>query len=157
MSVKIGAVELSEDEVKNFREVFDLVDKDHSGNIDAEEVKELMGLLGMFPSKDEVEKMISEIDKDGNGEVDFEEFLVVMAGNQELAYSKRDLLRSFRIFADKELPPGYISPECLEKALTDHLPDKVTMEEAMRLVQHLEVNPEGLINYVDKVNLFMTK
>jgi hypothetical protein len=36
-----------------------------------------MELLGMRPCLDEVEKMIAEIDKDGSGTVDFEEFLQV--------------------------------------------------------------------------------
>jgi hypothetical protein len=36
---------------------------------------------------------------------------------QQLPYSRADLLRSFRMFADKHAPPGSISPEALEAAL----------------------------------------
>ena len=36
-----------------------------------------MNLLGLHPSMEEVEAMVAEIDTDGNGEVDFEEFLQV--------------------------------------------------------------------------------
>ena len=45
--VKVGSVELTDEEVREFREVFDLVDKGKGGTIDAAEVKELMvgGLL----------------------------------------------------------------------------------------------------------------
>ncbi|ACO70037.1 predicted protein, partial [Micromonas commoda] len=60
-----------------FREVFDLVDKDKSGAIETEEVEELTKLLGLDLTRDEVELLVREIDKDGNGEVDFEEFLLV--------------------------------------------------------------------------------
>ena len=42
--MKVGAVELTEEEVREFREVFDLVDKDGGGTIEAKEVKELMEL-----------------------------------------------------------------------------------------------------------------
>ena len=41
------------------------------------QVRDLMVLLGMRPSLGEVEAMIKEIDIDGNGEVDFEEFIQV--------------------------------------------------------------------------------
>lgn len=34
--------------------------------------------LGFEPKKEEVKKMIADIDKDGNGTIDFEEFLGMM-------------------------------------------------------------------------------
>ena len=70
----VGGMFLSDDEISAFREVFSLVDKDGSGEIDAEEVSELMELLGMSADKSTVETMIKEIDADGNGNVDFDEF-----------------------------------------------------------------------------------
>ncbi|KAK3253138.1 hypothetical protein CYMTET_37595 [Cymbomonas tetramitiformis] len=125
--VKVGSVELTDEEVKEFKEVFDLVDKDKGGTISASEVKELMGLLGMHPTQEEVEAMVAEIDIDGNGEVDFEEFLQVMAGQQNTSYTKRDLVRAFRLFADPGLQPGFISPEALEKALATYCADKLNV------------------------------
>lgn len=38
-----------------------------------------MKLLGQNPSKTEVEKMIKEVDKNGNGTVEFNEFIELMA------------------------------------------------------------------------------
>lgn len=79
--------------------MFDLVDRDGGGSIDCDEVKELMNLLGLHPTAEEVEKMVAEIDLDGNGTVDFDEFLQVMAGSQNYTYTKKDLLRAFKLFA----------------------------------------------------------
>lgn len=36
-----------------------------------------MRALGFEPKKEEIKKMIADIDKDGNGTIDFEEFLQV--------------------------------------------------------------------------------
>ena len=41
----------------------------------------------------------------------------VMARPQEVPYKKADVACAFRMFADKDAPPGCISPEQLEKAL----------------------------------------
>lgn len=37
-----------------------------------------MRALGFEPKKEEIKKMISDIDKDGNGTIDFNEFLDMM-------------------------------------------------------------------------------
>lgn len=58
-------------------QVFDLMDADKGGTLSVEEVKQLMELLGMHSRIDEVESMIQEIDADGNGTIDFEEFVMV--------------------------------------------------------------------------------
>jgi hypothetical protein len=91
----VSGIELSDADLAGFREVFDLVDKDKSGAIEMEEVEELTQLLGMDLTRDEVELLVREIDKDGNGEVDFEEFLLVMAGGEKKGRcGKKDMLRS---------------------------------------------------------------
>jgi Ca2+-binding EF-hand superfamily protein len=42
------------------------------------QVKKLLNLLGLHPSPQEVAKMIKEVDKSGNGQVAFEEFVQVI-------------------------------------------------------------------------------
>jgi calmodulin len=69
---------LSEQYLEEFREVFNLFDKDGSGTISASELGTVMRTLGQNPSETEVENMIREVDKDGNGEIDFEEFCKLM-------------------------------------------------------------------------------
>ena len=49
-----------------------------AGTIDAKELKVAMRALGFEPKKEEIKKMISDIDKDGSGTIDFNEFLELM-------------------------------------------------------------------------------
>ena len=65
---------LSSTELAEFREIFDLVDKDKGGSISSEELADLMSTLGINASRDEIRTMVSEIDADGNGGIDFDEF-----------------------------------------------------------------------------------
>ena len=48
------------------------------GTIDAKELKVAMRALGFEPKKEEIKKMIADIDKDGSGTIDFDEFLPVV-------------------------------------------------------------------------------
>ena len=49
-----------------------------AGTIDAKELKVAMRALGFEPKKEEIKKMIADIDKDGSGTIDFDEFLMMM-------------------------------------------------------------------------------
>ena len=69
---------LSEEEIEEIREAFNLFDTDGSGTIDPKELKAAMQSLG-FEAKNQTKyQMIADIDKDGDGSIDFEEFLDMM-------------------------------------------------------------------------------
>ena len=64
--------QLTNDELSEFREIFNLVDRDNGGTITKEELAELLETLGIETSSDELGIMINEIDQDNNGEIDFD-------------------------------------------------------------------------------------
>ncbi|CAI9107748.1 OLC1v1007183C1 [Oldenlandia corymbosa var. corymbosa] len=71
--------ELTEEQVAEFREAFSLIDKDSDGIITIEELASVMKSLHERPTKEEVREMICEVDVNGNGRIDFEDFLAIMA------------------------------------------------------------------------------
>ena len=60
---------LSEEQIEEIREAFNLFDTDHSGSIDYRELKAAMRALGFEVKKEELRKMITDIDADGSGNV----------------------------------------------------------------------------------------
>lgn len=65
---------------ENLRQAFMMFDKDGSGQIDASEIRALLegeDLKGTVDSN-QLDGIIREVDADGNGEINFEEFLVMM-------------------------------------------------------------------------------
>lgn len=71
---------LTEEQVEEVREAFNLFDTDGSGEISVDELKAAMKALNVTVSRDELKRMVAEADADGSGEIDFEEFLQMMAG-----------------------------------------------------------------------------
>ncbi|XP_034840578.1 troponin C, isoallergen Bla g 6.0101-like isoform X2 [Maniola hyperantus] len=62
------------------REAFRLYDREGNGYITTDVLKEIFKELDNTLSAEELEAMITEIDADGSGTVDFDEFLEVMTG-----------------------------------------------------------------------------
>lgn len=62
------------------RTAFDMFDKDGSGKIDKDEIRGLLAGedLTNIISKEELERYLNEVDENGDGEIDFEEFQIMM-------------------------------------------------------------------------------
>jgi len=76
---KIKNNDLTEEQRQEIKEAFDLFDSEKIGFIDAKELKVAMRALGFEPKKEEVKKLIGEIDKSGGeGILKYEEFLEIM-------------------------------------------------------------------------------
>merc|ERR1711935_764480 len=88
---------LSEEQIEEIREAFNLFDTDHSGSIDYRELKAAMRALGFEVKKEELRKMITDIDADGSGQIEFPEFLEMMTGKKD---TKEEILKVFKLFDD---------------------------------------------------------
>ncbi len=51
--------------------------------------------------QEEIRTIISEIDIDNNGEIDFEEFVAVMSRKVNATYTPEEVKNSFKVHADK--------------------------------------------------------
>ena len=80
---------LSEEQIEEIREAFNLFDTDHSGSIDYRELKAAMRALGFEVKKEELRKMITDIDADGSGQIEFPEFLEMMTGKMGVRAGRR--------------------------------------------------------------------
>ena len=69
-SRKVKKQGLSEEQIEEIREAFNLFDTDHSGSIDYRELKAAMRALGFEVKKEELRKMITDIDADGSGHIE---------------------------------------------------------------------------------------
>ncbi|KAH7445583.1 hypothetical protein KP509_01G015900 [Ceratopteris richardii] len=66
------------DSEEELREAFKVFDKDQNGYISAAELRSVMANLGEKLTDEEVDEMIREADIDGDGQVNYEEFVKMM-------------------------------------------------------------------------------
>ncbi|XP_025285154.1 centrin-1 [Canis lupus baileyi] len=149
--------ELTEDQKQEVREAFDLFDADGSGTIDVKELKVAMRALGFEPRKEEMKKMISEVDKEGTGKISFNDFLGVMTQKMAEKDTKEEILKAFRLFDDDET--GKISFKNLKRVAVE-LGENLTDEELQEMIDEAdrdgdgEVNEEEFLRIMKKTNLY---
>ena len=71
--------QLTEEQIAFFKAAFNLFDKDGDGFINTNELASVLRSLGQNHTEAELQEIISEIDIDDNGSIDFPEFLTMMA------------------------------------------------------------------------------
>merc|ERR1712137_900307 len=74
-----GGKKLTDEQVQQIAQSFQLFDTDGSGTIETQELKIAMRALGFEPKQEEIDKMVRDVDDDGSGSVDYPEFLEMMA------------------------------------------------------------------------------
>ncbi|KAF4739572.1 hypothetical protein FOZ63_026148 [Perkinsus olseni] len=71
-------IDFDDQERRMLRTYFDALDRDSSGSIDVSELEEVMVALGLAEKHSDVEKMLSGVDEDDSGEIEFHEFLSIL-------------------------------------------------------------------------------
>ena len=89
-----------------------------SGELENDEFGDLLEGLGVVTTYQQKEDMINELDVDGSGTIDFEEFSTMMRGFQPDRTKER--LDTWRMFVpDKDLPPGRQPPNNLKQFVVE--------------------------------------
>ena len=133
------------------RDVFDLIDKDGSGEIDFGEMQSLMRLVGMDSSEETVKVIMSEVDADGSGEVDFGEFCQTILRPTMSKYTVYEVQQAFedlrRGLSQHEIDgSSRIHRDTLSSALRNFGP-KLSRKEADQVCDDLNPEANGDIDY----------
>ena len=125
-----------------------------SGTITTKELGTVMRSLGQNPTEAELQDMINEVDADGNGTIDFPEFLSLMARKMKDTDTEEELVEAFKVF-DRD-GNGLISAAELRHVMTN-LGEKLTDEEVDEMIREADVDGDGHINYEEFVRMMMAK
>jgi len=144
---------LTDIQTAEFKEAFDEFDKDGSGSISTNELVGVMRSIGQNPTEDEVLELILEADTNGDGTIDFQEFLEMMKKKCNEDDQMEDLRQAFKIF-DRDCD-GYISLKEL-KRVTTTLGQALTDEEAEMFMREADLNGDGKLDYDEFVKMMLS-
>jgi len=146
---------LTDEQIEEFREAFALFDKDGDGSITTKELGTVMRSLGQNPTEAELQDMINEVDADGSGTIDFNEFLAMMEKKAlNSGDTEEELKEAFKVF-DKD-GNGFISAAELRHVMTN-LGEKLTDEEVEEMIREADMDGDGQVNYDEFVKMMLAK
>ena len=103
----------SRKDIAKYKEAFRSFDKDGSGSISIDELGALLRSVGHAPTPTELMRIIREVDTDCSGQIEFEEFLVMIASKDKNCDD--EIEAAFKLF-DKD-GDGFISEDELRDVM----------------------------------------
>merc|ERR1712167_465468 len=140
---KKKAGQLSDEQMDEIREAFNLFDGDQSGAIDVRELKAAMRALGFEVKNEELKKMVSDVDNDGNGTIEFGEFLQMMTGKMGEKDTREDIDKVFKLFDNDST--NKISFRNLAR-VAEELGESIDDEELQDMINQADRDGDGEIN-----------
>ena len=144
-------LDVPQEKLDEYKEAFDMFDKDHSGTISIDEIAKIMKNFGNPLSKDEIREMIKDIDTSGDGELDFDEFVTLMQRQEVVEDDDDEVLRAFQSF-DKD-QNGYITNTEFRYILTK-LGERFTDQEVDTLFRECDLDDDGRLNYEEFIEFW---
>ncbi|KAE8728688.1 Calcium-dependent protein kinase 21 [Hibiscus syriacus] len=142
LALKVIAENLSEEEIKGLKAMFKNMDTDKSGTITYEELKAGLARLGSKLSEAEVKQLMEAADVDGNGTIDYIEFISATMNRYRLEKDEH-LYKAFQYF-DKD-NSGYITKDELETAMKEYgMGDEASIR---AVISEVDTDNDGKINY----------
>jgi len=135
-----------------FRHKFNAVDADGSGSIDPAEVMKVFEELGERPDPQEVQDLISAVDFDQNGEIEFEEFLHMKSMQMLAKPEKEDDVWQVFDLCDSELD-GLICFEELKSILVDVLGEVIDDAEIASMISWADPHNLGGVTWENMLRI----
>eukprot|EP01126_Amoeba_proteus_P002059 TRINITY_DN1064_c0_g1_i3.p1 TRINITY_DN1064_c0_g1~~TRINITY_DN1064_c0_g1_i3.p1 ORF type:complete len:149 (-),score=50.71 TRINITY_DN1064_c0_g1_i3:93-539(-) len=140
--------QITEEYREELREAFYMFDKNRDGSISVNELSQVLRNLNQAATDAEINEMIRQVDKDGDGEIDFEEFVSMMANAK--CSTEEEMRQAFAVFDSDG--NGFIDKKELRSVL-QQLGEEVDEDQLNEMMRSADINNDGTIDYNEFVKM----
>ncbi len=113
-----------------------------------------MTSLGFESKNQTIYQMIADLDADGSGQIDFEEFLTLMTARVSDKDSRENIRKIFNLFDDEKT--GFISIKNLRRVAKE-LGETIDESELQEMIERADTNGDGLVSEEEFYNIITKK
>ncbi|XP_019706005.1 probable calcium-binding protein CML14 [Elaeis guineensis] len=134
--------------LKQLRDIFARFDMDSDGSLTQLELAALLRSLGLKPTGDQIHALLSNMDANGNGSIEFNELANAIAPlmSDQALINQEQLLDVFRSF-DRD-GNGYISAAELARAMA-RMGQPLTFCELNEMMHEADTDGDGVISFTE--------
>ncbi|XP_070139467.1 uncharacterized protein TpnC41C isoform X1 [Drosophila kikkawai] len=139
--------ELTKEQTALLRNAFNAFDPEKNGYINTAMVGTILSMLGHQLDDATLADIIAEVDEDGSGQIEFEEFTTLAARflvEEDAEAMMAELKEAFRLY-DKE-GNGYITTGVLREILRE-LDDKLTNDDLDMMIEEIDSDGSGTVDF----------
>ncbi|KAG6542003.1 hypothetical protein Mapa_016640 [Marchantia paleacea] len=149
-------------EKEEIKKVFDFFDENKDGLISKEDLRQFMSKLGFKSTDEEISSMVSSVDINGDGSVDFDEFASLYQtmtsedSSQGLHHcEEEDLKEAFNVFDTND--DGFISPTELQAVLMNlGMNEGTSLSNCEKMIQNVDADGNGQVDFTEFKKLMST-
>lgn len=150
-SKKAKAKILSKEEIEQLKKEFDSIDADHSGELDLRELK-------FFMNANNLEAQFANLalklfDKDGNGQISFDEFVEFTKALSQLDKDPIILQKMLFSTLDKD-GSGDLDAKEIYSFLNYFSPEPITQDDVDNIVENLDEDGDGKLSFDEIMKAF---
>ncbi|KAM8711223.1 hypothetical protein ACLKA7_000373 [Drosophila subpalustris] len=147
-------MDLTDEEKEIFTWAFSVLTDEPDGSITVKELAAFMRCIGKTATESQLNSMINEIDTDGNGFIDFEEFVSALTRRLSGNLDDDEIRDAFRVY-DKE-NTGFIGPDQLRSVFFD-VDQVVHEEEIEEMIRGVDQDGDGKLSYEEFVQMMSNR
>lgn len=139
--------EVDPEQMLVLKRAFDSFDQEKRGAISTDIVATILKMMGQTVNRQILKSVIEEVDVDGSGELEFNEFVMLATkfmNEEDEEEMKKELKEAFRLY-DKN-GEGFIPTQVLREILKE-LDDKLTDEELDGMVEEIDADGSGTVDF----------
>lgn len=136
----------TDDQIKQLNDIFNRFDMDSDGSLTHLELAALLRALGIKPTGDELHGLLSNMDNNGKGYIEFDELVAAIMPdmNEDVLINQEQLLEVFRSF-DRD-GNGYITAAELAGSMAK-MGHPLTYKELASMMAQADSNGDGVISF----------
>ena len=139
---------------KEYKNIFEMHDSNKDGNVNSIELANILKSININISDEEIKEIMREIELEGNGEINYDEFISILNRREKDVDTEEELLKAFKVF-DKE-GNGLININELKHIMLT-VGNNLSESEINDMLTEADTDMDGYINYEEFIRSIVAK
>ena len=139
---------------KEYKSIFFFFFSNKDGSVNSLELANILKSININISDEEIKEIMTEIELEGNGEINYDEFISILNKREKDVDNEEELLKAFKVF-DKE-GNGLININELKHIMLT-VGNNLSESEINDMLTEADTDMDGYINYEEFIRSIVAK